>query len=37
MMYFVRKLTRLQWPLLALVILLGLFGVFAIYSATWVR
>jgi len=37
MIHFVRKLTRLQWPLLALVILLGLFGVFAIYSATWMR
>ena len=37
MIYFVRKLTRLQWPLLTLVILLGLFGVFAIYSATWMR
>ncbi len=32
-----RKLTGLQWPLLVLVILLGLFGVYAIYSATWVR
>ena len=37
MIYFVRKLSRLQWPLLVIVILLGLFGVFAIYSATWVR
>ncbi len=37
MIYFLRKLARLQWPLLILVILLGLFGVFAIYSATWMR
>ena len=37
MTYFVRKLGGLQWPLLALVAVLGLFGVFAIYSATWMR
>lgn len=37
MTYFVRKLGGLQWPLLGLVVLLGLFGVFAIYSATWMR
>jgi rod shape determining protein RodA len=37
MAYFVRKLGGLQWPLLVLVALLGLFGVFAIYSATWMR
>lgn len=33
----VRKLTGLQWPLLILVVVLGLFGIFAIYSATWMR
>ena len=37
MTYFVRKLTGLQWPLLILVVVLGLFGIFAIYSATWMR
>lgn len=37
MTYFVRKLTGLQWPLLILVVALGLFGIFAIYSATWMR
>jgi rod shape determining protein RodA len=37
MTYFVRKLGGLQWPLLGLVVLLALFGVFAIYSATWMR
>ncbi len=37
MTYFVRKLTGLQWPLLILVVVLGLFGIFAIYSATLMR
>ncbi len=32
-----RKLAALNWPLLVLVALLGCFGVFAIYSATWMR
>jgi len=31
------KATRLNWPLLALVLLLAVFGIFAIYSATWMR
>ncbi|MEX1044596.1 MAG: rod shape-determining protein RodA [Chthoniobacterales bacterium] len=34
---YVRKLTGLHWPLLILVLLLGAFGIFAIYSATWMR
>jgi rod shape determining protein RodA len=34
---YVRKLTGLNWPLLLLVLLLGAFGIFAIYSATWMR
>ncbi|MEX1009981.1 MAG: rod shape-determining protein RodA [Chthoniobacterales bacterium] len=37
MTYFVRKLAGLQWPLMFLVTVLGLFGIFAIYSATWMR
>lgn len=37
MTYFVRKLGGLQWPLLGVVVLLGVFGIFAIYSATWMR
>ena len=37
MTYFLRKLARLQWPLMAIVLLLGAFGIFAIYSATWMR
>ena len=37
MTYLVRKLGGLQWPLLILVAALGLFGIFAIYSATWMR
>lgn len=37
MTYLVRKIGGLQWPLLVLVAVLGLFGVFAIYSATWMR
>ena len=37
MRHLFRKMTGLQWPLLVLVILLGLFGVFAVYSATWMR
>jgi len=37
MTYFVRKIAGLQWPLLILAILLGAFGIFAIYSATWMR
>jgi len=32
-----RKALRLNWPLLVLVALLGAFGIFAIYSATWMR
>jgi rod shape determining protein RodA len=36
-MTLVRKITGLQWPLLILVVLLGAFGIFAIYSATWMR
>ncbi len=31
------KIPRLNWPLLLLVLLLGSFGIFAIYSATWMR
>ena len=31
------KATRLNWPLLALVLVLAIFGIFAIYSATWMR
>ena len=31
------KATRLNWPLLGLVLLLAGFGIFAIYSATWMR
>lgn len=31
------KITRLNWPLLVLALLLGAFGIFAIYSATWMR
>ncbi|MEI7864550.1 MAG: rod shape-determining protein RodA [Chthoniobacterales bacterium] len=31
------KIPRLNWPLLLLVVLLGAFGIFAIYSATWMR
>ena len=31
------KISRLNWPLLLLVLLLGSFGIFAIYSATWMR
>ena len=34
---YARKLAGLQWPLLAVVLLLGVFGIFAIYSATWMR
>ena len=34
---YARKLVGLQWPLLVLVLLLGAFGIFAIYSATWMR
>lgn len=32
-----RKIARFYWPLLILVVLLGAFGIFAIYSATWMR
>lgn len=32
-----RKVARINWPLLILVVLLGAFGIFAIYSATWMR
>jgi rod shape determining protein RodA len=34
---YARKLTALNWPLLALIFLLGAFGIYAIYSATWMR
>lgn len=34
---YARKLAGLQWPLLVLVLVLGAFGIFAIYSATWMR
>jgi len=37
MTYYVRKFASLQWPLMAIVLLLGAFGIFAIYSATWMR
>jgi len=33
----VRKAALFNWPLLLLVLLLGGFGIFAIYSATWMR
>ena len=33
----VRKVVLLNWPLVILVLLLGAFGIFAIYSATWMR
>lgn len=33
----VRKIPRLNWPLLVLVLALAAFGIFAIYSATWMR
>jgi rod shape determining protein RodA len=33
----VRKIPRLNWPLLLLVLALAAFGIFAIYSATWMR
>ncbi len=32
-----RKLAALNWPLLIIVVMLGGFGIFAIYSATWMR
>ena len=37
MTYLVRKFSGLQWSLMALVLILGAFGIFAIYSATWMR
>jgi rod shape determining protein RodA len=37
MLNHARKLTGLHWPLLVLALLLGAFGIFAIYSATWMR
>jgi rod shape determining protein RodA len=37
MIYFARKLGVAHWPLMILVLLLGVFGIFAIYSATWMR
>ena len=37
MTHLVKKFTGLNWPLFGLVIALGLFGIFAIYSATWMR
>jgi rod shape determining protein RodA len=37
MTYLLRKFTGLNWPLFGLVIALGLFGILAIYSATWMR
>ena len=33
----IRKIALLNWPLLLLVLLLAAFGIFAIYSATWMR
>ena len=33
----VQKVFRLNWALLLLVLVLGAFGIFAIYSATWMR
>jgi rod shape determining protein RodA len=33
----IRKVALLNWPLLVLVLLLAAFGIFAIYSATWMR
>lgn len=36
-MSIARKFVALHWPLLILVMLLGAFGIFAIYSATWMR
>lgn len=37
MTYYLRKFLGLHWPLILLVVLLGAFGIFAIYSATWMR
>ncbi len=37
MIYYARKLGGMHWPLLILVLMLGAFGIFAIYSATWMR
>lgn len=37
MTYFMRKLGGLNWPLFFLVVVLSGFGIFAIYSATWMR
>ncbi|MBE2181390.1 MAG: rod shape-determining protein RodA [Chthoniobacterales bacterium] len=34
---YLRKFAGLNWPLMLLVVLLGAFGIFAIYSATWMR
>lgn len=34
---YLQKFARMHWPLMALVLLLGFFGIFAIYSATWMR
>jgi len=33
----IRKIPSLNWPLLLLVLALAAFGIFAIYSATWMR
>jgi len=37
MTFLLRKFTGINWPLFGLVAALGLFGIFAIYSATWMR
>ena len=37
MIHYARKLGGVHWPLVILVLLLGAFGIFAIYSATWMR
>lgn len=34
---YLRKILALNWPLLLLTLALSLFGLFAIYSATWMR
>ncbi len=37
MTVYLRKVLALNWPLLLLVIALSIFGLYAIYSATWMR
>lgn len=34
---YLQKFVQLQWPLMVLVLMMSLFGIFAIYSATWMR